>query len=108
MRRTSKLRQGHTIYIAHVYWDAELKFFYGKVNTCFVASIKTIDGIDYARYKSNELFCEIPLIEGYIHRNYTRTDTSAVYFTKNRALAAVRHRAMLLNFYDSKLRQQND
>lgn len=108
MRRTSKLRQGNTVYIATCQYDTELRFFHGTVTACFITGIKTIDGIEYARYKSNEVLD----ISGYLQRNCSFHPSAGeihrVYFTRNSARYAIQHYIMLLNHSLIILRTQND
>lgn len=97
MRRTSKLRQGNTVYVATTQYDLESRFLYGTVTACFIPGIKTIDGIEYAMYKSSGVLG----ISGYLPRNCSfRTcagEIHRVYFTRKSARYAIQHYVMLLN-----------
>ena len=105
MRRTKTLRQGHTLYLARYYWDAENKFYYSKVFQCTVTKLIVVDSIKYATYESNEeLFTGLPVQFGVVLAN----NPKPLFFTRNSATLWATHRTMILNWQESCLTSIKD
>lgn len=104
MRRNKKLRQGHTVYIYHIYWNSDLKFYYSKVHKCKILGLRRFQGHNLAKYESyEECSPGLPLLVGYIVQESPANDprfmhNSGIKFSLNRARREAQHKVMLLNY----------
>lgn len=105
MRRNKKLRQGHTVYIYHIYWDSDLKFYYSKVHKCKITGLRKFQGQSLVKYESHEECSPgLPLSAGYIVQEASPANdprfmhNSGIKLSLNKTLRESQHKVMLLNY----------
>jgi hypothetical protein len=103
MRPTKHLRQGNTIYISTLCWNAEERYFYGETHQCLVTNTLGKSCNVFLRYKSYaEAVPGLPLLEGAIAKN-PRKDLQfasgfrSLHFTKNSALKFMKYHVDSMN-----------
>lgn len=115
MRRTKRLRQGNTIYISTLYWNAEQHYFHSVTYQCLITGNKLPKGYNvFLRYKSyDELLPGLPLLEGAIAKTNPRKDLQFVsgfrsfHFTKNSALKFMKNQIASMNQMVKMLESSN-